>query len=233
MRILRRSRHHLALTFLPLLSVPVFLLNIWVMQKGATAKLLEAEKLRWIGAELLWALLVVRLLYRARWSGFWLFLSLSVAVLVGNLYFLLVTKNYALAFYALFLLILSGVYLMNLYQSLSEAYYHSGRRWYEGLPRFIPRLEAELETEKGPLAAKLSRLDTGGCYSYADNGRDIGDVRQVVLKLGDLKLGCAVELMSKTQDGLGGGLRFVVKSEDQRKDIRDFIDRVRSSGYVS
>ena len=61
-----------------------------------------------------------------------------------NLHYLVATKNYALAFYALFLLIVGGIYCLHLYRNLSEAYYHAGQRWFEGQPVFLPRIEADL-----------------------------------------------------------------------------------------
>ena len=86
MKILRRSRQHLKLTCLLVLSCPIFFLNLWVMQKGSTAKLLEAEKLRWIGFETIWAILAMRFIFQARWIGFGMALVLSAAMLGGAVF---------------------------------------------------------------------------------------------------------------------------------------------------
>lgn len=237
MRIVRRPRQHTLLACLILLSSPISLLNIWVMQKGVLSKVLQRDKLWWIGIEAVWAFVTLLWLLGARWRGFWSFMALSATLLGGNLYFLLTMKNYALAFYALFLLILSALYGMHVFKSLSEAYYNSGRRWYEGLPRFLPRVEAEILSLGKAIPVRLSRLGTDGCYAFASAGESLGLPERIALKLGDLRLDCAVELVSRSDrpEGRseGCGLRFVAASADQHKDIWEFIDRVRSAGYVS
>jgi hypothetical protein len=142
-------------------------------------------------------------------------------------------KNYALAFYALFILILSAMYSVSLIKNLKETYYQSGKRWFEGRPKFLPRIEAELRFDGQMVPARLSRLGEEGCYAYPHFGTKIEKVEGIALKLGDLHLDCAVELISHSRDGSGNGLRFVAGSADQQKDIKDFIDRLRSAGYVA
>lgn len=237
MSIVRRPRQFTLLASLILGAVPVFALNLWVMQKGPILKILTVEHRTWVIVQAVWCLITFRWLLQARWRGFWSFVAMSGVLLAGNIYFLLATKNYALAFYALFLLILAGVYAIHLFRSLREAYYHSGQSWYEGRPVFLPRIEAELKLKERAVSARLSRLGEEGCYAFAAPNADAlpknEKVEGIVLKLGDLSLDCAVELVSQTKDGVGHGLRFVAGSADKKKDILDFIDRVRCSGYVA
>lgn len=235
---IHRPRQFNILVGLGLLAIPIFILNIWVMQKGQISKIFSPDKLVWIGICSFWVLINTYWLFNAKWRGFWSFIALSVITVAANVYFLLAFKNYALAFYALFLLILSGLYVLHLYRNLSEAYYSTGQRWFEGKPLFIPRVEAELRNGKNTISVRLSRLGVEGCYAFfATSDQESLDhfesVSEIALKLGDLSVDCAVELISKTKDGTGRGLKFQIATADQSKDIRDFIDRVRSSGYVS
>lgn len=221
-----------------LFCVPIFALNLWVLNKGAWSKFLEPWKIQVLVVEAVWTLLTAHFVMRASWAGFWLFAVLSATMIGANLYFLLVLKNYALAFYALFLLIMAGLYLLNLFKLLHEPYYRSGKRWFEGVPRFVPKVEAHLkgeqEAEGDARRARVSRLNHEGCYVFTDAPIKPSEPApsKVVLKLGDLHLECAVELITRSKDGLGQGLRFLADSADRQKDIKDFIDRVRSSGYV-
>lgn len=236
MAVIRLPRQYKALSGLVLASIPVFVLNLWVMQKGINFKTLGKDKLIWIAVEAVWALLTFYWLSRAKWTGFWSVVTLALVLLSGNIYFLITTKNYALAFYALFLVILSGLYALHLYRSLQETYYHPGTRWFEGRPPFIPRLEAELKAGGKNIPVRLSRLGTDGCYAFTRDGEvfpaEFNRSEAIAFKLGDLGLDCAVELISQTKDKSGQGLKFIVSSADQMKDIKDFIERIRSSGYV-
>jgi len=231
MVIVRRPGRLTFLAALLLLSIPLFILNLWVMQKARGP--LNRELWIWAGIEAAWVLFCVGSILGARMRGFWLTCTLSLTLLYGNLFFLLRTKNYALAFYALFLLILSALYLAYLYRALREPYFEPGRRWFEGLPEFLPRIEAELRSSQSSARARLSSLAEEGCYAYPVPGEALtAEPDAIRLKVGDLELECAVQSVTKTKDGLGRGLRFLTPTPDHEKDIRDFIDRVRSSGYV-
>jgi hypothetical protein len=233
MKIVRMPKQHTLLAFLVVLSTPIFILNLWVMHKGSLVKVLEPGKQRLIAFQFVWMLFTLYLLLKAKWAGFASFMTMSAVLLLANVFLLISTKNYALAFYALFLLILSALYALNAYKDLRGTYYDSGKRWFEGLPRFLPRIEAELKVGERVVSARLSRLGEEGCYAYPFFEGQIDKVDRIHLKLGDLQLECAVELVSKSSDGCGNGLRFLAVSEDQNKDIKDFINRLRSAGYVS
>jgi hypothetical protein len=203
------------------------------MQKGVIAKVIEPKKLVWVAVQFVWMLVAVQSLLSVRKRGFWIFLAMAVTVLTGNIYFLIALKNYALAFYALFVLILASLYAINIYRSLSQVYYHSGQKWFEGYPRFLPRVDAEIRVGQERYQARLSRLGVEGCYAYPAKAVEFKKADSIALKLGDFELDCAIELISRSRDGVGRGFRFIANSADQQKDIKDFIDRVRSSGYVS
>lgn len=234
MPVVSRPRQHLVLSLTILVAIPIFFLNVWVLQKGAIAKVLQREMLVWMSAQAVWVLVSMYWLLKATWRGFWSTTALASAMFGLNVYYLVFTKNYALAFYGLFLLIIAGLYCLHLFRSLKEPYYSPGQQWFEGRPIFLPRIEAELRAGTRQLSARLSRLGIEGCFAYPRQlGLDADGIESIELKLGDLRFSCAVELISRTKDGAGRGFRFVASSPDQNKEIRDFIDRVRSAGYVS
>lgn len=235
MAIVRRPRSYTALSLTILWAVPIFFLNIWVLHKGALSKILHHESLTWIGVQAAWTVITLYWLLNASWKGLASAILLAATMLGMNFYFLATTKNYALAFYALFLLIVTLLYCLHLYRCLAEAYYHSGQRWYEGRPRFLPAIEAFLKAGETVQPARLSRLGIEGCYAYpnavaAPKTRTAFDA--IELRVGELTLECAVEQVSRSKDWAGGGFRFLSASSDANKDICEFIDRVRSSGYV-
>lgn len=234
MPVVRRPRSYTALSLMILWAIPVFFLNVWVLHKGVVAKVLQRESYTWMAVQAGWTLITLFWLLRASWKGLASAVLLSVAMFGANLFFLVSTKNYALAFYALFLLIISLLYCLHLYRSLAESYYHSGQRWFEGRPRLLPAVEVGLRAGEQLVPARLSRLGIEGCYAYplGKEKFDPRDFEAIQLKLGDLKLECAVELVSRSKDLAGAGFRFVADTSDGSKDIRDFIDRVRSAGYV-
>ncbi|MEW6055868.1 MAG: hypothetical protein AB1540_04565 [Bdellovibrionota bacterium] len=233
MQIVRLPRQHLILSLLVIVAMPLFILNLWVVQKDATIRLEPHTKMWVYGLQATWMLATLRWLTQVKWIGFWSVSIMSAALLAANAYFLLFTKNYALAFYALFLLIVSVLYCLNLFKSLGEVYYSSGRRWFEGAPRFLPKVEAAIRTSDAKIPVKLSRLSVEGCYVYPIEAQSLENADDIYLKLGDLEVNCAVELISKERSTAGRGYRFVVSSVDHHKDVRDFLDRVRSAGYVS
>lgn len=235
MPLVRTTRALFIQSSLALLAIPLFILNQWVVKKGvggafAFAGLFRGKSLGLILGEAAWVLLAFALLRRSRKSGCVFFALLAAAVIAADSVLFLRAKNYALAFYVLFLLILSVIYLLSTFRLLGEAYFNAGLRWFEGLPPFIPEIRAELDavTERGP--GRMSRFDETGCYVFS--AKPMPDVSKIRLKLDEKELVSGVELISRTKDGLGQGLRFLAQSPDAEKDIREFVDRARSRGYV-
>lgn len=233
MQIVHRPVRYTVLSLLVLLAIPIFILNLWIIQKGVVSKVLRPANLWWIAIQAIWVLATLRALLKAKWLGFWSFAALSAVMLITNVILLVSLKNYALAFYALFVLILSGMYSLHLFKNLNEPYYDSGQQWFEGTPRFLPHIEAKLGLEKQFLSVRLSRLGEEGCYAFCQSMPKVSGRGEIFLKLGNRTLKTEVELVSRSRDGFGWGLRFASRSADERKDIKDFIDRVRSVGYVS
>ncbi len=236
------------LTLLWLLSLPIFFLNLWVLQKGdPTRKLLQeyallAKPQLLLIIELAFLFLGIIWLKSAKKISFFLVLGWSMFCVTSNLHFLIKTKNYALAFFIIFLLILCTSYLQALYQTLAQPFYNSKKRWFEGLPSFLPKLEGLL-TFKDPYIEitplKFSSLEETGCFTYSTNSDFLVPIKKLPkkgllqLKSDDLELKCDVHLVSKDKKAPGWGLCFNVKNADEQKEMLEFIDRIRSLGYVT
>ncbi|MGE4232317.1 MAG: hypothetical protein AB7F43_03220 [Bacteriovoracia bacterium] len=243
MKIVHRPRRLFFLGITSLVCIPLFAVNLWVYKKVPLQTFWTRENIILLSLAGVWTLLTSLWVLQAKWKGFWSFLALGTIVLWGNLFFLVTSKNYSLAFYALFLLILFFNYLSKLYKTLREPYYNSKKRWYQGIPHFIPILEANLSSpQNSGFLVHLSSLGTTGFYGYLEKNSYpspalIEQISEVELKLGGLKLNSAVELISidydkQKQGFVSGGFRFAKTSPDEQKRIHDFIDRVQTMGLL-
>lgn len=238
-KIIHRPQELTILASVLLFSFPLIVLNFWVLEKGSLVAIFKPDHITWFVTQSIWVFSSMALILKARWEGFWSVCSLSFIIVYANGFFLSRTKNYALAFYGLFFFILSIFYLIRLFQNLRNPYYHSGSRWFEGYPLFLPQLTAELRDQDKIRSVRISKLAPQGCFAYlwgqqvnTDKSESLDQFSELVLRCGNLNLRCSIELVTLGKEGKGAGYRFVSNSLDQEKDIKDFIDRVRSLGYV-
>ena len=236
MIIVRRPAKHLLHFLLSLIAIPVFLLNLWVIEKGQLVRLLTKEKLIMSIVVTVLVLFSFAFLMKARKKGLLMLGGIASWAIGLNFYYLIVSKNYALAFFDLFLIILSSMYLLSTYKILKLAYYNSKKMWFAGVPKFIPQISAEIDEHSGKLKGRVSNLDHDGCYVFLTKSKFLNGPRSVQLHFKDRTLECDVVAVSKilncAEDAQGWGLSFNFKNADQQKDISDFIELVRSSGYV-
>ena len=231
MRISYRPKELWLLVFAVLALVPAVALNFSVLEKAPVWRIFTNSNLEVLSFLLLWILATCNWVYKARWRGFWSVGILGSVILYGNVYFLIRGKNYGLAFFSLGLLVLFAFITVNLYQVLLRPYYHSGRRWYEAAPRFIPHLSAVVMGRAQEITARVCRLDAEGCFLFTES--KVEDPQQVTLYLGQHKVACPVHLVGRTKDdGCGVGMIFQIKNPDDGKDLLDFIYRIRSFGYA-
>src|SRR5258708_3007791 len=113
------------------LGIPLMALNISVYQKASVLRGFSLEGQRLLVVQSIFVLIAMQLILKGSWKAFWVFGITSGTMLWGNVYFLVNTKNYGLAFFALALLILSAFFSVHLYHTLKQVYYRSGCRWYE------------------------------------------------------------------------------------------------------
>jgi len=218
------------------LSLPIVAVNFWIYSKGTNKIFAVSQLQKVLIPTLIVAILAFVLIRKASWLGFLLTAGFTTFVVSSNIYFLLLTKNYALAFYALFVAISSIFFHISVYKLLKAAYLNPGLRWFEGKPRFIPRLNAYLSFDgAAPFQVRFTKLANDGCfvYSVAEQFRKNKGRGVLQLELEGVTTQSQVDLISVVDRGKGMGLRFVENSFDSNKEILDLIDSVRSAGYVS
>lgn len=216
-------------------SVPLFILNLWIIQRSNNLKLEPAsftkgKLLALTIIYLIWISLNIFTLLRAKWFSFWSTLVCAALLIFVNTNIVILRNNYALAFYVLFILIVSSLYLISNYNTLIQPYYNSNKRWFEGFPRYFPILKAEISDGFTVSDAKVSNLNEHGCYVYsAEKLKKVDNIRIFFSKTECL---LPTEWITSSDQGQGYGLKFEIKNFDFKKEVIEFIDNARSMGYV-
>lgn len=101
----------------------------------------------------------------------------------------------------------------------------------------IPEIQAHLyeKTKVGETAgveADLSVLEENGCFAFPKFGKKVKEVERILLTLKEQSVEINARIISLDPEGSGCGLEFNLLSLDQRKEMRDFLNHVRSKGYV-
>lgn len=236
MRFLKRPTNLRLISGASFLVVPIIILNLWVYAKGLP-RFLSVQHFHIAGlTAFVMATTLFLLLRRASWIGFCLGIIITTLLVSGNIYFLTNTKNYALAFYGLFIVIISTFFHISLFKLLLASYYQPGVYWFEGAPRFIPRLKAVLQlSEDKSIDVRFTKLADDGCFVYAESLSDVKRYRAgtLAIELNGSRVISHVETITTLTRCGGLGLRFIYKDFDSGKDMRDFIQTVRSAGYAS
>lgn len=240
MKIQKCPRQHIYLSVLYLLTFPIMFLNIWAVHKGNFQKFLAPDVIKIVAVATVWNFITFYLLFRVRMAGYYSALLFSCSLIFINIIYLIQQKNYALAFYGLFILIVSALYLMSIYQSLTEPYFYSGKRWFEGTPRLLPKLTALLYMSDGSeQKTQISRLNESGCFvcdpdvGIQTNPKiDYKKVNRIDISLYSQVLSLDVEMTAASRTFSGAGFYFLTHNQDSIKDLKDFMNRVRSNGYV-
>ena len=240
MILVSRPRSYTALCFLTLLFIPVFLLNSWILKTSGSYSITTPTGWGVFCFQMFLLFVSFGFLLKKGWIGFFLLTSLSSILVLLNIYFLSKTKSYALAFYLLFLIIFSALFLINFFNHLKEPFYHSGCRWYESLPRFLPNIMVELQSMNQKINCSISKITAEGCFVYVQDGLSeknistfLKEFKKIHLKFSKFQVSCAVKLISVDTKKQGAGFQFATSSLDQTKDLREFVDRIRSYGYVA
>lgn len=157
---------------------------------------------------------------------------------VLNFWFAFKNRNPALAFYALFLILLWGVILLWTRREMSRSFFSSGLRWFQGAPRTVPGLQCELSGAAGPL--RVSRLDLDGAFLVASREESFQlpthPGAEMIFLYKDQKIRCAGTVVAHLGDSIdsatGAGIRFHGMSPDARKELGDFVESLRGEGHV-
>ncbi|MCM0604716.1 MAG: hypothetical protein KA715_01360 [Xanthomonadaceae bacterium] len=171
----------------------------------------------------MWAYGVYFLLGLAPWS------LLSVLLVIKNSSFAVAISNLmSLAF-----IVATGGFWIKYF---SKSFYDSGRRWYQGAPHPIPGVNCVA----GETVWRVSRLDREGAYVFLDrakpiefraSGKEVQKPYELSFEYRHEKIDIPAVLVHQSVAFTGFGFRFKVNDADLRKDLGDFIEKMRGYGY--
>ena len=235
-----KEKQRLALIpwFLPLLLllpyaafVENFRLLLWVWKSGYWPFWLL------LGLALLGASLCSYLLYRLHGIGMKIYYAVGATLLAHVSYMAMQERQHSLLVFIFFLLcafLFFGGWASRL---LSLPFFHSKRNWWESYPKALPGIMALLVDEKRGLQkeGRLTNFGETGCFVFFSDGSLDFSPKYIEILAGESKLlESEVDLVEKTKDGFGCGLRFLsITSTDKEKNLRDSIERLRRAGYVA
>jgi hypothetical protein len=135
-----------------------------------------------------------------------------------------------------FLLFCAQVYFLErVKRILRMPYYDSRRRWWEGVPKSLPGLRAELlQANEDSTEVRVVNFGVDGCFVFsAEQAIPEQPVSVRVFRGDKLLLEAPVEVKRRTADGFGLGLAFVpgAESMDWIKDLEDYVLVLRRAGY--
>lgn len=111
----------------------------------------------------------------------------------------------------------------------------SRRQWWEAYPKGIPGLQVELCAENGDTTeGRLSNFGQDGCFVFSENGAARFEPRSIrIFTREQSLLEAEVEVVVRTRDGFGLGLRFDrdAMDGDWSKDLDDHLAYLRRAGY--
>lgn len=169
----------------------------------------------------------------------WAYLVYFVCALFpwGILSVLFVVKNSSFAVAISNLMVLAFIVVMSSYWIgyFSKSFFDSGRRWYQGSPPPIPGVICTA----GGAQWRVSRLDREGAYVFLDRARPVEFRRggngqtpyELRFEFRNETIGVPAELVHQSNEFTGFGFRFRFNDADLRKDLGDFIEKMRGYGY--
>jgi hypothetical protein len=123
-------------------------------------------------------------------------------------------------------------------RELSQPYFDPRMGWFVGVPRPIAGLRAEVQCEEpgsSPVSMKVTRLGFSGVFAFAEGpARHLSTEPSLELSFKDRKVrlkGQVVRHFLHLGSGWGLGVRFLPLSPDQKKDLGDFVNAIRSEGH--
>lgn len=155
------------------------------------------------------------------------------------------TQNFWLGFFNLGLCLFWWVLFSWLKREMTRSFFDPNLRWYQGLPKAIPKLECEVIARNPRVKGKgirqvfqVSRMDREGAFLFsrkrnADVMRSLSRGRaKLNFNFYDKKISVRGVPVRVFDHGLGFGYRFVPKDSDHAKNLGDFIEKLQGEGYV-
>lgn len=202
---------------------------IWVWESG--------NRPFWITLACLVVLAVVSsiLLARLQRLGSTLYRLGVLIATVETAYLAMSERRHSLL--VLVFLLFAGMVLLSeiVKKVLRLPFFDSRRRWWEGCPKAIPGLQVEVSGENGDTKeVRLANFGLEGCFVFSQDGAIPFSPKFVRIFNGEQTLLEAdVEIVERTNDGYGWGLRFGSSAleGDWSKDLQDYLGYLRRSGY--
>lgn len=114
--------------------------------------------------------------------------------------------------------------------------------WYQGMPNAIPGLVCLLTQGEQTNRFKVSRMDRDGAFIFSGEKEfSLSNLLSAVAKTEQFKTSfefshskvtCVARPVLLTERGFGMGIQFVELSADLKKEVGDFVEKLRGGGYV-
>jgi hypothetical protein len=219
-----------------LMSIPLAALETIIISRAPWWRLPLDRVLVWsIAVALLCIPQAVWISQGRRWA-FWLTCSFAALWTLLSAWVALRTSNASLGFFAAFLALYYSITLSWVRREIGRSFVDPGIRWYEGLPRPIPGLDCQLVRGTHGEHYRVSRLDRDGAFIFRKSGTleaaSISEPSELVFSFRGRTVSCQGTPVSALDRGDGMGFRFVGIPADRRKELGDFVERLRGEGHV-
>lgn len=193
-----------------------------------------------IGAAALVALVAGWRLRAASGWAFWITIALIAGLGLGQAYALIDARQSLFAILTLGVMALTVPAALYAYRENHRIFFRPGLRWYQGLPRTIPRVTAEWAevADWEGVQFRVSGLNGDGAYLFASerpaSAKPPG-AGAVTFRFRDQVIPCNIKVMSsfdRGSSGFGLGVRFERKTLAEAQRLNDWIEKLRGEGYV-
>lgn len=219
------------------LSLPAAVIELAIYRKSPVWKL-SSDQLSFVAVVFLVALLSITFfILRGRRMGLILFQGLAFSWISITLYLAWRTQHLPLGFFFLFLVTyLVGMGFL-LCRELRKSYFNPLLRWYELRPKPIPHLNCLITSPENlePRTLRACRFDEWGTFLFSKFPIDFikaGLILHVKFTFRDKEVSCQGVPIRLLNGSYGVGIQFLEFGTDLKKDFLDFLERVRSEGYV-
>jgi hypothetical protein len=225
-------------TFLTLLSVPMAAVEVGFVSRALWWNLPIRKMELWSGLVLLLVTPLVMAIWRGRRLAFYLLILLTALWCLSGAVMAIHFKNFWHGIFVLFLSAFWIALLSLIHTEISRSFFDPRLTWYQGLPKPIPGLTCQVDTE-GQQDFRVSRLDHDGTFIYvADRSQGVkgfkaGVALDIRFEFENRKVvakGIPIRILDSHR---GIGLKFHKMSPDEKKELGDFVEALRGKGYVS
>ncbi len=222
-----------------LLSIPLAALETIIIARAPWWRLPFDRVIVWSSAVALMCVPQAVWLSQGRRWAFWLSTAFAGTWVVLSAWVALRTSNAALGFFAAFLTLFFVLVLSWVRREIGRSFVDPGIRWYEGLPRPIPGLDCQVVRGTHGERYRVSRIDRDGAFIFRkpeSDGTEPKEPRieptELVFSFKGKSVSCVGVPVSLLDRGDGAGFQFAGIPADRRKELGDFVERLRGEGHV-